>query len=291
MRPIKITAWIVTGIFTLWFFIRIAALANIQTRYGSPATSPPVILGLFLGCALIPGILWLIVILTKKNTLKKVTNQKLNTSNLPIEKGKYKPENIKSIKVKLKDLKESGLLTTSEYNDKRNDIEANEKKNKLIIELQEAYAMGIFTKEEYNTKLKAINPKKAKVLEVSSDTNKNENASGVKTANLSDVYSRIKESKLTENLHALNELITKQQKSFILGSHNDAIKQLTNELCSSKFNAEQILSEYLEIFNQDLIEDLKSLSSSYDGMKSYLAPFIRFEIIDKNHPHNILKNN
>lgn len=76
MRPIKIAAWIATGIFAIWFFVRLSALSNVQTRYGSPATSIPVVIGLLLACALIPGVLWIIVLATKK-TQDSNRNQQL----------------------------------------------------------------------------------------------------------------------------------------------------------------------------------------------------------------------
>lgn len=76
MRPIKVVAMIATGVFTLLFFIRLAAATNIQTRYGSPATSPPYILGLLLACAIIPVILWIIVFLTgnKEHSYEETSN-------------------------------------------------------------------------------------------------------------------------------------------------------------------------------------------------------------------------
>jgi hypothetical protein len=57
-------SWIVTGIFALLFFISWGNAAKIQTPYGSPASSPPVILGMLIGNGIIPGILWLITYFT-----------------------------------------------------------------------------------------------------------------------------------------------------------------------------------------------------------------------------------
>ena len=57
-------SWIVTGIFALLFFISWGNAAKIQTPYGSPASSPPYILGMLIGNGLIPGILWLITYFT-----------------------------------------------------------------------------------------------------------------------------------------------------------------------------------------------------------------------------------
>ena len=71
MRGIVIAAWITTGIFGILFIIRMVALSKIQTEYGSPVSSPPYVLGVFLGNALIPGILWIIAAATSSNSNKK----------------------------------------------------------------------------------------------------------------------------------------------------------------------------------------------------------------------------
>ncbi len=64
-------SWIVTGIFALLFFISWASAAEIQTSYGSPASSPAYILGMLIGHGFIPGIIWLITYFTAP----KVNNQ------------------------------------------------------------------------------------------------------------------------------------------------------------------------------------------------------------------------
>ena len=57
-------SWIVTIIFGILLFISWGNAAKIQTPYGSPASSPPYILGMLIGHGLIPGILWLITYFT-----------------------------------------------------------------------------------------------------------------------------------------------------------------------------------------------------------------------------------
>jgi hypothetical protein len=77
MSNIKIAAWVASIICTVLFIARIAALSKIQTAYGSPASSPPVIFGLFIACAIIPGILWIIVA-TKKSKNSPISAKKTN---------------------------------------------------------------------------------------------------------------------------------------------------------------------------------------------------------------------
>lgn len=66
MRSIKVIAWIVTGIFTLLFLTRIIVFMSASSNTISDAHTFGYVIGLLLGSAVIPGILWLIVDLTKK---------------------------------------------------------------------------------------------------------------------------------------------------------------------------------------------------------------------------------
>lgn len=68
MRPIKVIAWIVTGIFAVLFSIRIIALMSAESNAADTGTGYTFgyILGLLMGSAIVPGIFWLIVVLTKK---------------------------------------------------------------------------------------------------------------------------------------------------------------------------------------------------------------------------------
>jgi len=177
MRRIKITAWIATGIFTLLFFIYIALLSNIQTRYGSPATSPPYILGSLIACALIPGILWIVVILTKNKAASqsKSKGSKKNNSNNSEIRGlteqirsfESKQKIIKDTFSTLKNSLEQSLITKQKFDAEAarlksefDIIKGNKKKLKnsiLAIEnlqpeftnLQELKVKGIITSEEY----------------------------------------------------------------------------------------------------------------------------------------------
>lgn len=66
MKPIRIITWIITGIFALLFLISWGNALGVETRYGSPGTSLPYVLGLLFGCGLIPGVFWLITYLVEK---------------------------------------------------------------------------------------------------------------------------------------------------------------------------------------------------------------------------------
>ncbi len=59
-------SWIITVVFGILFIISWIKAGQINTAYGSPATSIPYVLGMLVGHGLIPGILWLITNLTAK---------------------------------------------------------------------------------------------------------------------------------------------------------------------------------------------------------------------------------
>ena len=82
MKPIRIITWITTVFFTLFFLFSWGKALNVQTRYGSPGTSLPYILGLFAFCAIIPGIFWIITYFVEKNNNSdtKSENKPLPTS-------------------------------------------------------------------------------------------------------------------------------------------------------------------------------------------------------------------
>jgi|GEM_PF-3021211 uncharacterized membrane protein len=66
MKPLRIVAWVVTGIFAIYFIYKLIHALSIHTSYGSPGTSFPYVFGLLLGCSIVPGILWIITIILEK---------------------------------------------------------------------------------------------------------------------------------------------------------------------------------------------------------------------------------
>jgi hypothetical protein len=70
IKSMRTASWIVTAILGILFIIRWANLLQVQTRYGSPGTSIPVVLGLLLGLAIIPAIFWIITIVIERKQKK-----------------------------------------------------------------------------------------------------------------------------------------------------------------------------------------------------------------------------
>lgn len=66
MKPMRIISWVITVIFGIIFIINWVKALNVQTKYGSPGTSIPLVLGMLVGAAIIPGIFWIITYFVEK---------------------------------------------------------------------------------------------------------------------------------------------------------------------------------------------------------------------------------
>lgn len=81
--------------------------------------------------------------------------------------------------------------------------------------------------------------------------------------------------------------IDKIRKKFIK-TYDEDLSKLIEEIFSEKDKDEinQYLSCYNEQYSEDLIEQIKNLTSSYDQMNKYLSPLIEKRIIEEKHPFN-----
>ena len=86
----------------------------------------------------------------------------------------------------------------------------------------------------------------------------------------------------------LNTLLRIERKSLLVQIKDVEIRQLITELCRNKEEAEYLLMVYPQLFSNDLIEDLKKLSSNYAVIKEYCQNFIDLGIISKDYPHERL---
>lgn len=98
--------------------------------------------------------------------------------------------------------------------------------------------------------------------------------------------SDIDEAAKDERLNLLSEMIKQEKNNYFGKSSKDKILRLLELQISSKSKALELLDDYSSMGSSDLIEDLKSLTSSYEGKKEYLNLFIRFEVVAPDYPHN-----
>ena len=89
-----------------------------------------------------------------------------------------------------------------------------------------------------------------------------------------------------DKVEKLNSLIKSQKGKIFGGKTKDKIIEITKELCESKEYAEDLLLYYKTHFNKDLLNELKSLTTSYEGIKDYLRPFIELGIVKEEYPHD-----
>jgi hypothetical protein len=83
----------------------------------------------------------------------------------------------------------------------------------------------------------------------------------------------------------LNSLIQNSNKYLFGSTNNDEIRALIGAICHSKDSAENLLITYKQLFEVDLIEELKNLTNNYNGIKEYCEVFIDFEIVEPTYPH------
>lgn len=69
---------------------------------------------------------------------------------------------------------------------------------------------------------------------------------------------------------------------------NNRILGILQVVINSPEEANVLIKNYQLTNKSDLIDDLKNISNSYDHIKSYLSPFIRFGITEKSFPHKMI---
>lgn len=101
---------------------------------------------------------------------------------------------------------------------------------------------------------------------------------------VTDINKELKNKEKNELL-SLHKMI-ESEKNKLFGGMTDEIQSCINELFLNQEKAIQLLYDYIELNQTDLIEELKELNSSYDAIKINLSKFIELNILDENFPHN-----
>ena len=81
-------------------------------------------------------------------------------------------------------------------------------------------------------------------------------------------------------------LFIKEEKylPFYAPSKRPEILQVLNSICDTKKNTALLLEGYSTRYNLNLLEDLKSLSTSYENIEEYLENFIEYGFVDNQFP-------
>ena len=93
---------------------------------------------------------------------------------------------------------------------------------------------------------------------------------------------------ISESADLLNDLICSQKKSFLGNKNKSDILDLLDSLIVSEIRALEFIKTYNKMFDKDLITELKSLSSNYIVIESYLSCFIKYEIVQSKYPHELV---
>ncbi|WP_010664683.1 zinc ribbon domain-containing protein [Marinilabilia salmonicolor] len=92
-----------------------------------------------------------------------------------------------------------------------------------------------------------------------------------------------KEKKELLNLH---QMIDSEKNKMFGGKMTDEIENCINDLFVNQEKAVQLLNEYIELNQTDLIDELKKINSSYNAIKRNLSIFIDLGIVEENYPHS-----
>ncbi|HZL11846.1 MAG TPA: hypothetical protein VFC65_17830 [Prolixibacteraceae bacterium] len=90
-------------------------------------------------------------------------------------------------------------------------------------------------------------------------------------------------------IQKLKYLIQKQKRRMFGDGYKLDIINTLNKLIDSELKANSVIYNYHKQFDQDLIKDLKSLTSNYTGIKEYLKTFITHRIVNSEYPHDEIK--
>ena len=86
----------------------------------------------------------------------------------------------------------------------------------------------------------------------------------------------------------LNQNIINQKKTRLGKSNESDIKNLLSRICKTREISIKLLQFYHSKYEKDLVSELQSMTSSYDGKKSYLQQFIDLNIVENKFPHKYL---
>lgn len=93
----------------------------------------------------------------------------------------------------------------------------------------------------------------------------------------------------TKLLIQLKGLINSEKSRIIFDpSNREEIIDMVESLCPTKEDALKLINAYNSLFDLDLINDLKSLSTSYNMIKKMVLVFIELGILDSKYPHKML---
>lgn len=100
-----------------------------------------------------------------------------------------------------------------------------------------------------------------------------------------DIEAERNKEELNKKLSELHQMIITEKNRLFGDGMTDEIRTLLYNLFSSKNESIRLLIIYKNIFQSDLIDDLKKLNSSYEAKKRNVSIFIDLDLIDENYPH------
>jgi hypothetical protein len=92
-----------------------------------------------------------------------------------------------------------------------------------------------------------------------------------------------------ENISSLHKLIVSEKRKVFSGSNKLIIERI-EEIVKDTKSFFSLNKMYKELYSNDLIEHLKSISSSYGTIYYYMKPFIKLGLCEEDFPHKIISS-
>ena len=91
-----------------------------------------------------------------------------------------------------------------------------------------------------------------------------------------------------QEVKKLHQLIARQKYAFGSSGMKEVLA-LIDKLCPTKDEAIKLLNSYTSYFNADLLQELKTINTSYDSIKRNVSKFIELGVIKEEYPHDLIK--
>ena len=85
----------------------------------------------------------------------------------------------------------------------------------------------------------------------------------------------------------LKNLIIKQEESLNANKYKKDIILLLNRIITSQDQSRGLIEQYYNLYESNLLDDLKNLTNNYKSIKEYVFIFIDFDIIEEEYPHEL----
>ena len=150
------------------------------------------------------------------------------------------------------------------------------------------FIIVLVSKESSDVKLKRISEEEEMRFKVRKRLEEGKSVNEI--LNISNKKIKIIEIAITdldlENADKLKILITNANNYWNGNEHRDQLINFLNDVCKDQTDCLNLIKAYHSKFNQDVINVIRKMYSSYDIMRSLLCVFIKYKVIEDERPYD-----